>query len=167
MKNSRKRTPVSELNLDSSIQKIKDDLLEKQERVRNERIEDLESISLEKIANEIYSDYGEYDYTPYLLDFGMVLDRIKGDNRHDAFEDSLKVKMDLLEQISKMKYVPPFNTECHIESDKWNKCTSLWSFIRKNILRQKKYRLIFHGKEADYKKEKYSTFIGKIIYVLF
>lgn len=167
MKNSRKKTPVSELNLDSSIQKIKNEILEKQEKVRDKRKEELDDISLEKIANEIYSDYGEYNYTPYLLDFGMVLDRIKGDNRHDFLEDSLKVKIDLLEQISKLKYVPPLDEECHIESDKWNKCTSLWSFIRKNILRQKKYRLIFHGKEADYKKEKYSTFIGKIIYTLF
>lgn len=97
----------------------------------------------------------------------MVIERIKGKNESDNSEESLKVKMDLLEQLYKMKNVPQFCEECHIESDKFDRCTSIGSFIRKNIFRKKKYRLVFHGREAKYEEAVYKTFLGEIIYALF
>lgn len=157
-----KKTPISELSLDSSIEKVRNKLLEEKEKVRNDLKEIVDNIPLERLAN-----YNNFYYSPYLLDFGIVLERIKGDNARDAFEESLKVKADLLEQLSKMEYVPSFNEECHIESNEWNKCTSIASFIRKNIFRKKKYRLIFHGKEASYTKVRYNTIFGNILSELF
>lgn len=165
MKKSRKTMPVGELNLDESIDMIKSELLEKKEEKRSIFIERvIDNVSLYELAN--YTTY-ECTYAPYLLDFGIVIERIKGKNETDNSEESLKVKMDLLEQLSKMENVPQFCEECHIESDKFNKCTSISSFIRKNIFRKKKYRLVFHGREAKYEETLYKTLLGGIIYALF
>ena len=43
-----------------------------------------------------------------------------------------------------MKNVPPFSTECHIESKDIDKCTSIKSLVLKKIFGDNKYRLIFH-----------------------
>ena len=94
-----------------------------------------------------------------LFPFSYILDRLN-DLEKDNDSYSLQVKESIVEQLSKMKEVPDFNTICHIESTKLNKNSSIIQFVRKLFIRQKRYKLIFHNKNVDLSKE-YNTLCGK------
>lgn len=151
----RNSTPIAELDiqelnniLKELQEKLTKNLSDNIEYMRNENIKYLDRHSLDCIANN-----GHYE--PYNFDLGYIIERLKKDSSMDTNEESLRIKIDLSEQISKMKNIPPFGTECHIESNDEKKCTSFWSFILKNFLRQKKYRLVFHNNKMDYSKTYY------------
>lgn len=153
----RNSTPIAELDiqelnniLKELQEKLTKNLSDNIEYMRNENIKYLDRHSLDCIANNGY-------YEPYNFDLGYIIERLKKDSSMDTNEESLCIKIDLSEQISKMKNIPPFDTECHIESNNEKKCTSFWNFILKNFLGQKKYRLVFHNNKMDYSKTYYET----------
>ncbi len=153
----RNTTPIGEINVDQIMENAKRSeakLLEKRKNLFNEKIQELNGLSLSSLANnsEGYLD----KYKPYILDFGIVLNKIKGDFVVDMNNESLQIKIDIINQLKKMKNVPSFSTECHIESNDIKRCTTLRSLILKKLFRQKKYRLIFHNREATFNKKYYN-----------
>lgn len=148
----RDSTPIGEINVDEineNLKKYQNELLEKRNEIYKEKIDKLSKTSLSVFANNLQ----EGEYAPYLLEFGLLLNILKDNNRaHDI--ESLKIKVDILEQLLEMKTLPPFNIECHIESNDVNKCTSIKSLIDKKIFKKRKYRLVFHRKEATF-EDKY------------
>lgn len=161
----RKSTPVEELgikelanNLNEIHEKMETD---KREEDRNHNIEEIKYISLESIAN----NKNGIEYRPYLVDFGFIMDRIKNDYKADRGLESVRIKTDIANQLAKMKSVPPFSTECHIESRYGLLCTNIKSFVLKNIFRQKEYRLIFHGRDATFKEKYCKVDFKQFLYV--
>lgn len=161
----RKSTPVEELgikelanNLNEIHEKMETD---KREEDRNHNIEEIKYISLESIAN----NKNGIEYRPYLVDFGFIMDRIKNDYKVDRGLESVRIKTDIANQLAKMKSVPPFSTECHIESRYGLLCTNIKSFVLKNIFRQKEYRLIFHGRDATFKEKYCKVDFKQFLYV--
>lgn len=148
----RNSTPIGEINVDEineNLKKYQKELLEKRNEIYKEKIDRLNRTNLNVFANNIQDGV----YAPYLLEFGLLLNILNDNNRaHDI--EALKIKVDVLEQILKMKTLPPFSIECHIESNDIDKCTSIKSLIEKKIFKNRKYKLVFHRKEATF-EEKY------------
>lgn len=163
--------PVEEFNIkeiSDNIKKKQDEkLAEIKEENRQFLIKKLEYFSLDEIANNINSDNS---YQPYLVDFAIIMNRLQNDLEVDKDIEAMQVKVDILNQLSKMKKLPPLNTECHIESKYCMRCRSLKSFLLKSIFRKKKYRLVFHRKEATFDEEfckiNHISFFGTIILLL-
>lgn len=166
-------TPIEELNIDelnNIVKTSKENLKESLKKERDKKTKWLDDKSLYYIANNS-TCCG--DYSPCIFDFLYILERLKnktyGDEKdyEDTFEESLKIRIEISEQISKMKEVPAFDTECHIESIYLDRCTSILNFIRKVIFKQNKYRLVFHNNKCDYNnnyyKSKKISFSKKII----
>lgn len=159
----REPMPIGEINVDEineNLKKYQETLLERRKEAYDERINRLNEASLSVFANNLNDEKHipyllQYDgkYAPYLLQFGFLLNILK-DNNRDFDIESLQVKVDIIEQILKMKSLPSFNIECHIESKDVDKYTSIKSLIEKKIFGQRKYRLVFHKKEATF-EEKY------------
>lgn len=167
----RNQTPITELDIEqlrNVIKTTKQEIENKKIEMRNEKVKLLNNRTLCELSNNVEEYTWLVDYKPYIFDFGYILERLKekapGDESKGfgTYEESLRIRIEVLEQISKMKEIPAFDTECHIESRYLGKCTSIKSFIQKSIFGQKKYRLIFHNKKADYdsllyiKPEKFS-----------
>lgn len=164
MKNS---TPIEELNVEELkdiIELSKRDIKRKLEDKRKERVEELNDKSLYQISN------GGSGYLPCIFDFSYILERLKtetiGDRheRRETVEESLKIRVEILEQISKMKEVPAFDTECHIESI----YTNFVSWIRYLFFGGIAYRLVFHDNKTDYNKFYYKkqgkfSFLQKLV----
>lgn len=146
--------PIGEIDIDEfneNLKKYQKELLENREEIYKDKIDRLNRTNLNAFANNLQDGV----YAPYLLEFGLLLNILNNNNRvqvHDI--ESLKIKVDVLEQILKMKTLPPFSIECHIESNDIDKCTSIKSLIEKKIFKNRKYRLVFHRKEATF-EEKY------------
>ncbi len=159
-------TPVEELNIKEISKNIKNTYDEKinkaAEENRNRNIEELKYLSLDSIAN---NTRGISCYSPYLFDFEFIMDRLKNDYDMDKRIESIEVKSDIAKQLEKMKTVPSFSTECHIESKYGLNCSSLKSFVLKNIFRQKKYRLVFHDRDATFDEKYCKMDIKQFIYV--
>lgn len=157
--------PVSEINVEEIAQKTKkyrEKLLEKREDKLKEKIKNLNLKSLALLANN-----EEYNvYSPYLLDFKFVLDRIKHNKEIDRDTESSQIKIDIAEQLLKMKKIPSLDTECHIESRKIDNNTSIKSLILKKLFRQRKYRLVFHGREATFENYLYKVSLRKRLFTL-
>lgn len=153
----KKSTPVSEINIEeirNKIEKDKDEIKSKcLEKKRNNIIQKIDSLSLVDISNNTVGSYNR----PYLFDLAFIINRLKSDLEVDKNIESMQVKLDITDQLSKMKKLPSFKTECHIESNQCIKSTSIISFIRKFVFRQKKYRIIFHRNEAKFDKEYYEV----------
>lgn len=147
-----KSIPIEEFNikekLNRALRRAKEIHIECIDKKRDKKIELLEQRSLDNIANTMtyYNDC----YAPCIMDFAYILNRIKNESVIDNCEESLQVKIDIAEQLSKMKKVPSPNTECHIESKYLDKCTSFKSYIMKKFFNQRKYKIIFHNKIATY-----------------
>ncbi len=164
-------TPVEEISVKEiaeNINKIYDEKRANQIKKRRAySIEKLEQLSLAQIANNMQkSCYLPYDYLPYLVDFEFIMDRLKNDYDIDKGIESFEVKSDIVNQLKKMKSIPPFSTECHIESKYGLRCRSLKSFVLKNILRQKKYRLVFHNRDATFEHEYCKKDVKQFLYTL-
>lgn len=138
-------------------------LLEEQSRKRKIHRKKIDNKSLE----EITKCEGYYGYTPYLIDFETILERVKSENKVDNNENSLKIKMDLAEQLSKMKKYPPLDTICHIESDDYNKSTRLRYWFLKRVLFQRKYRIVFHKNITDFDNMFYNYKVSNGMETLF
>lgn len=158
------RTPITELNIEelsNIVKATKQEIENSKIEMRNEQIKFLNSRSLYELSNNVERYIFSVAYKPYIFDFGYILERLKkkalGDeNKRDkTYEESLRIRIDVSEQISKMKEIPAFDTECHIESNNINKCTNIKSFIYKRIFGHKKYRLVFHNKKMDYDIHEY------------
>lgn len=170
------QTPTSELGieeLNNIVKATKQQIEDKQFEKRKEQIKKLNSKSLYQLSNNL-TDKVWNDYEPYIFDFGYILERLNKevygdeDKNERTFEESLRIRVEISEQISQMKEVPAFDTECHIESRYLGRYTSIKSFICKKILGQRKYRLVFHNKKMDYrekcyKKQKRFSFSQKIV----
>lgn len=155
----RNQTPITELDieqLNNVIKTTRQEIENKKSEIRNEKVKFLNSKTLCELSNKVEEYTCLVEYKPYIFDFLYILERLKekvpGDEikGFGTYEESLRIRIEVLEQISKMKEIPAFDTECHIESRYLGKCTSIKSFIQKSIFGQKKYRLIFHNKKADY-----------------
>lgn len=151
----RKSTPVSEINIEeirNNVKKNQDEIKSKYlEEKRNNIIQEIDNLSLVYISNNTIDSCNR----PYLVDLAFIIDRLKNDLEVDKNFEAMQVKLDITDQLSKMKELPSFKTECHIESNQILKSTSIISFIRKFVFRQKKYRIIFHRNEAKFDKEYY------------
>lgn len=151
----RESTPISEINIEeirNNVKKNQDEMKSKYlEEKRNNIIKKINDLSLADISNNLI----EFRNRPYLIEFAFIIDRLENDLEVDKNFEAMQVKLDICDQLAKMKELPPFNTECHIESKLWDRSTSISSFIRKFVFRQKKYRIIFHGSEAKFDKEYY------------
>lgn len=161
----REMMPIGEINVEEitrNTKKYREKLLEKRDEALKEKIDKLNLISLNNLANNRV----EGVYMPYLLDLKLVLERIKGNSRYDTDFESLQIKIDLIEQISKMKEIPSLDTECHIESKYIKKNTSIKGLIFKKIFKQNKYKLVFHGKEATFDKQLYKVSLKKRLFAL-
>lgn len=144
--------PIGEINVDEIIEnakKYRKTLLNLKKEEHKEKIEELNETDLISFTN----NKSDGVYKPYLLEFGLLLNRLKDkDGVYNMKE--LQIRIDIIEQILKMKNVPPFSTECHIESKDIDKCTSIKSLVLKKIFGDNKYRLIFHKREATF-QDKY------------
>lgn len=153
----RETTPVSEINIEeirNNVKKNQDEIKSKYlEEKRNNIIQEIDDLSLADISNNTINSCNR----PYLVDLAFIIDRLKNDLEVDKNFESMQVKLDITDQLSKMKELPSFKTECHIESNQCTKSTSIISFIRKFVFRQKKYRIIFHAKEAKFNEEYYKV----------
>lgn len=145
-----KTTPVEELNIERITNSIKkhQEMIEEDNRRKYKK--ELDGLNLYSIVNR---------HEIYLFPFSYILDRLN-DLEKDNDSYSLQVKEGIVEQLSKMKEVPDFNTICHIESTDIDKNSSIIQFVRKLFIRQKSYKLIFHNKNVDLSKE-YNTLCGK------
>lgn len=156
--------PIGEINVDEIVEnakKYQETLSERKKELHKDKINALNKTSLSKLANNEINGR----YAPFLLEFGLLLNKLKdNDNCNDI--DSLQIRIDITEQILKMKKVPPFSTECHIESKDPDKCTSVKSLISKKLFRQKKYKLIFHRREATFEDEYFKSNIKKKVSLL-
>ncbi len=160
----RKTTPVEEFNIKEikqNLEKKQDEMiLENLKQKREKIIRKIWYLSLNEIAN---------NNRPYLVDFEFIMNRIINDVKVDQDIESIQVKLDITEQLEKMKVLPSLKTECYIEGKKLGKCTNITSFIRKFIFRQKKYRIIFHNKEARFSQQYYRInnllFIGILCFM--
>lgn len=151
-----KTTPVEELNIERIANSIKRNQEKIEEAARRKYKKELDGLNLYSIVNR---------HKIYLFPFSYLLDRLN-DLKKDNDAYSLEVKEDIVEQLSKMKEVPDFNTICHIESTKINKNSSIIQFVRKLFIRPKRYKLIFHNKNIDLNKE-HNTLCGKEFLVIF
>lgn len=163
----RETTPVSEINIEEirdNVKKNQDEIMSKYlEEKRNNIIERIKCLSLYNISNNVVNECNR----PYLVDFAFIMNRLKNDLEVDNNFESMQVKLDITDQLSKMKELPSFKTECHIESNQALKSTSIINFIRKFVFRQKKYRIIFHRSEAKFDKVYYKVNNIPFVCILF
>ena len=153
----RKTTPVEEFNIKEIIKKLE----KKQDAIVFEVFEEKRRNIIRKINNlslyKIFNNTEEGCNRPYLIDFEFIMDRLQKDLEIDQDYESIKVKLDITEQLEKMKKLPSFKTSCYIESRDVFKSTSIINFIRKFIFRHKKYRIVFHNKEAKFDEQYYKV----------
>lgn len=129
-------------------EKILKEEKEKRKALFEKNLKDLNKISLCNLANNNSGEESYKRYEPYLIPFEELLERIKGKNELDSSDEDKKVRLDLAEQLSKMKKYPPLDTLCHIES--YKKYSEFRHWVARCIFKKRKYKIIFHDKNVKF-----------------
>lgn len=163
LKNEAEKT---KLQLEEVKIKIKKKNEDDRELLRRNILRELKSKTLYGIANHMNRENLEAYYQPYLIDFKTLLERLQENENDNLFEEELKIKLDLIEQISKMKDLPNPNTICHIESNSLSNSSRFRYFLKKFFFIHKKYKIIFHSKHTNLEDKFYDTLWSRNKFIL-